>query len=145
MGVNEEPFDASAFARNRQRMMEEDIAGQFFDRIVGLARKHQLLSSEHFTVDGTLIDANASLKSFWRKEIKDEDDAPPASRNKCVDISVAHAEVQEGLKQVRHISRQGVGIKTVGADKGYDRGDFVGPFFETHGPRHRILRATRTP
>jgi transposase/IS5 family transposase len=179
MGVNEEPFDASGFAKNRVRLLNEEIARQFFAQIVNSAREHSLLSSEHFTVDGTLIEANASLKSFKRKDRKD-DDQPPSSRNEsvdfhgekrandthasttdaearlykkgpgkearlsysahvlmenrnglCVDISVAradgHAEVDEGLKLIQRQQRQGVGLKTVGADKGYDRADFVEP------------------
>jgi IS5 family transposase len=53
--------------------VETDIARRFFDEVVRLARKDKLLSSDHFTVDGTLIDAWASFKSFKRKD----DDEPP--------------------------------------------------------------------
>lgn len=81
MGVNEEPFDASTFSQNRERLMEKDVGRLFFERIVGLARQNALLSNEHFTVDGTLIEAHASLKSFKAKERKDDDTQPPASRN----------------------------------------------------------------
>jgi len=66
-------LDQSNFSRLRERLVETDIARRFFDEVVRLARKDKLLSSDHFTVDGTLIDAWASCKSFKRKD----DDEPP--------------------------------------------------------------------
>ena len=66
-------LDQSNFSRLRERLVETDIARRFFDEVVRLARKDKLLSSDHFTVDGTLIDAWASFKSFKRKD----DDDPP--------------------------------------------------------------------
>lgn len=66
-------LDQSNFSRLRERLVETDIARRFFDEVVCLARKDKLLSSDHFTVDGTLIDAWASFKSFKRKD----DDEPP--------------------------------------------------------------------
>ncbi len=68
-------LDQSNFSRLRERLVETDIARRFFDEVVRLARKDKLLSSDHFTVDGTLIDAWASFKSFKRKG----DDEPPRS------------------------------------------------------------------
>lgn len=65
-------WDATVFTKNRQRLLDGDIAGAFFDQVVAQARKHGLLSDEHFTVDGTLIEAWASLKSFTR-----QDGSPP--------------------------------------------------------------------
>ena len=66
-------LDQSNFSRLRERLVETDIARRFFDEVVRLARRDKLLSSDHFTVDGTLIDAWASFKSFKRKN----DDEPP--------------------------------------------------------------------
>ncbi len=66
-------LDQSNFSRLRERLVETDIARRFFDEVVCLARKDKLLSSDHFTVDGTLIDAWASFKSFKRKD----DNEPP--------------------------------------------------------------------
>ncbi len=60
-------WDATVFTKNRQRLLEGDIARAFFDRVVAQARQRALLSDEHFTVDGTLIEAWASLKSFKPK------------------------------------------------------------------------------
>ena len=68
-------LDQSNFSRLRERLVETDIARRFFDEVVRLARKDKLLSSDHFTVDGTLIDAWASFKSFKRKD----DNEPPRS------------------------------------------------------------------
>lgn len=61
----EEPaFDASTFSKNRDRLLAHDVARQFFDAVVRQARGAGLLSDEHFSVDGTLIEAWASLKSL---------------------------------------------------------------------------------
>ena len=57
-------WDATVFTKNRQRLLDGDIARAFFERVVAHAREGGLLSDEHFTVDGTLIEAWASLKSF---------------------------------------------------------------------------------
>src|SRR5256886_8329599 len=64
MDVAEPSFDHSTFSRNRARLLEHDVAREFFTRVVAQARSLQLLSDEHFTVDGTLVEAWASLKSF---------------------------------------------------------------------------------
>ena len=58
----------STFSRNRARLLEHDVAREFFTRVVAQARTMQLISDEHFTVDGTLIEAWASLKSFKSKD-----------------------------------------------------------------------------
>ena len=57
-------FDHSVFSKNRKRLLEQDVAQEFFERVVELARKENLLSDEHFTVDGSQIESWASLKSF---------------------------------------------------------------------------------
>jgi len=71
MDMLESAFDASTYSRNRDRLMKHDVAAAFFAAI----REHgrDLMSQEHFSVDGTLIEAWASLKSFRRKD-EDEDD-----------------------------------------------------------------------
>ena len=72
MSVEQRGLDQSNFSRLRERLVEEDTAKRFFDSVVRTAREANLLSDEHFTVDGTLIEAWASLKSFKRK------DGPPS-------------------------------------------------------------------
>ena len=70
MELDEPSFDHSSFTTNRERLLEHEVAGEFFRGVVEQARVLKLLSSEHFTVDGTLIEAWASLKSFKRKDQK---------------------------------------------------------------------------
>jgi transposase len=65
--LDEPSFDHSSFTANRKRLLGRAIAGEFFRQIVAQAQTLDLLSNEHFTVDGTLIEAWASLKSFKRK------------------------------------------------------------------------------
>jgi len=78
-------WDASTFSKNRERMLEGDIAEAFFQGVLGEARAGQLLSDEHFTVDGTLLEAWASHKSFRpadpvTKDKNDQEPKPPAAR-----------------------------------------------------------------
>lgn len=74
MNLEERSFEHSTFSMNRQRLIDHEVARLFFTRVVDEARAQRLLSDEHFTVDGTLIEAWASLKSFKRK-----DGEPPRS------------------------------------------------------------------
>jgi transposase len=64
MNLDEDSFDASTFAKNKERLLKADVARLFFEGVVRQAKEAHLISSEHFTVDGTLIEAWASLKSF---------------------------------------------------------------------------------
>jgi transposase len=82
--LDEEPFDASTFSKNQQRLLEHQLADEFFGEVVGLLRERKLLSEEHFSVDGTLIEAWASLKSF---RPKDEGDQGPKDSNGWGDFS----------------------------------------------------------
>jgi transposase len=68
MECDEASFDHSSFSANRARLLEHAVAGEFFRAVVEQAQALKLLSDEHFTVDGTLIEAWASLKSFTRKD-----------------------------------------------------------------------------
>lgn len=77
MSADEPTFDASSFSRNRDRLLDHDVAAKFFAAVVAQARAAHLMSSDHFTVDGTLIEAMASLKSFRRKDEKPADREPP--------------------------------------------------------------------
>jgi transposase len=64
----EPSFDHSTFSKNRERLLRQRVSQQFFDAVVLQADRLQLLSDTHFTVDGTLIEAAASLKSFRPKD-----------------------------------------------------------------------------
>ena len=76
--MDEPSFDHSTFSRNRARLLEHEVAGEFFRAVVKQARGVKLLSDEHFTVDGTLVEAWASLKSFQRRDGKSKQ--PPPTR-----------------------------------------------------------------
>jgi len=76
MGLLEPSFDPTAFTKNRRRLLRHEVAQRFFDEVVRQAAGLGLLSDEHFTVDGTLIEAAASLKSFRPKD-KPPSDTPP--------------------------------------------------------------------
>ncbi len=78
VAMDAEPWDHSTFSKNRERLIEHDAAGVLFDGVVAQARSCGLLSSEHFSVDGTLVRAWASLKSFVPKD----GPPPPASGSK---------------------------------------------------------------
>ena len=67
MNLDEPVWDATTFTKNRERLLDGDIAREFLAGIVKQARERRWASDEHFTVDGTLIEAWASLKSFQRK------------------------------------------------------------------------------
>jgi len=68
MNLDEEVWVPTVFSKNRDRLLEGDVAEAFFDEVLAEARGLDLLSDEHFTVDGTLLEAWAGLKSFQRKD-----------------------------------------------------------------------------
>jgi transposase len=70
LNMDDPVWDPSTFSKNRERLLEGDVARAFFDQVLGQARERGLLSDEHFTVDGTLIEAWAGQKSVRRKEAK---------------------------------------------------------------------------
>ena len=177
LNLDEPAWDATVFSKNRERLLEGGIAEGFFQAVVEQARAQGLLSDEHFTVDGTLIEAWAGHKSFKRKDQSaaktppDDDPGNPSidfhgeqrrndthqsttdpeallarkgpgkeaklsyaghvlmeNRNGlavdgCVTQATGRAEVEAGLELVAGI--EGWGRVTLGADKGYDRKEFV--------------------
>lgn len=187
MNAGERPFDPSVFAKNKDRLLKADAVRRFFEGVVAGARGEGLLSAEHFTVDGTLIEAWASLKSFQKRSDgnggDNGDDGPgsdsaAAGRNAevnfkgekrrndthqsltdpeaklyrkgngkeaklcfgahvlmenrnglCVDIQVTAAtgtcEREAAVDMLESARQNGVPVRSVGADKGYDTKDFV--------------------
>ncbi|TJV13063.1 IS5 family transposase [Mesorhizobium sp.] len=73
LGVDEPAWDHSSFTKNRDRLLEGEIAAKFLRAVLAQPRVKRLLSSDHFSVDGTLIEAWASIKSFRRKDGSDND------------------------------------------------------------------------
>jgi transposase len=74
LGIEDPVWDVTVFTKNRDRLLDGDIAAKFFQAVLDQPEVRALLSDEHFTVDGTLIEAWASLKSFKPKD----GDEPPA-------------------------------------------------------------------
>lgn len=83
MTLDEVGFDASTFSKNRTRLLEHEVARRFFETVIRQARAEDLLSDEHLTVDGTLIESLASLKSVRPKD--DDHDGPIDPGNHGVD------------------------------------------------------------
>ena len=84
LGVDEAAWDHSSFSKNRDRLLEGEIAAKFLSAVVSQPKVKRLLSSDHFSVDGTLLEAWASIKSFRRKDGGDNDASGPgrnAERN----------------------------------------------------------------
>jgi transposase len=75
LAIDEAVWDPSTFSKNRDRLIEADVARSFFHQVMAQAAAKQLLSDEHFSVDGTLIEAWASHKRFQRKD----GGSPPSS------------------------------------------------------------------
>lgn len=75
MNLDDEVWNPTTFTKNRERLLDADVAREFLSAVVAEARNKGWTSDEHFTVDGTLLEAWASLKSFQPKERKDA--APP--------------------------------------------------------------------
>lgn len=78
LGLDEEVWDNSSFSTNQERLIETDIAARFLAAVLEQAKSKKLLSKDHFSVDGTLIQAWASIKSF---KPKGDDQDPPGGKN----------------------------------------------------------------
>ena len=79
-------FDQSTFAKNRTRLLAHEVTGRFFGAVVSEARRQRLLSEEHFSVDGTLLEAWASLKSVRPRDEERDPPAGPGGRNPWKDF-----------------------------------------------------------
>ena len=76
LSVDEPVWDPTVFSKNRERLLAGDVAAEFMAAVLMLPEVERLLSQEHFSVDGTLIQAWASMKSFRRKDGTDEPPGP---------------------------------------------------------------------
>jgi len=86
MNVDDSVWDVTVFTKNRERLLAADIAKTLFAEVLAQARSCDLLSTEHFTIDGTLIEAWASHKSFKRKDESDQQTPPDDPGNPTVDF-----------------------------------------------------------
>lgn len=118
MALDEKPWDATVFSKNRDRLLKAEISAHFFAAVLAQARREKLLSSEHFTVDGTLLEAWASIKSFRPKDGPPEG---PVGRNEERDFkgqklsNATHASVTDPeAKLYRKSSQQGADLYYMG-------------------------------
>jgi transposase len=89
LNIMDPAFDPSTFSKNKTRLLDHEVSGQFFQEVLAEAQRRNLLSDEHFTVDGTLLESWASLKSFRPKdgnEPKDSREPKRGGRNPEVDF-----------------------------------------------------------
>jgi transposase len=86
IGVDDAVWDHSTFSKNRDRLLEGDIAAKFLTAVLAQPRVNRLLSSEHFSVDGTLIEAWASMKSFKPRDGSGDDPPAAGGRNAEADF-----------------------------------------------------------
>ena len=85
LGIDDAVWDHSVFSKNRDRLLEGDVAAKFLAAVLTQPNVKQLLSTEHFSVDGTLVEAWASMKSLKPKN-KDRDPPTSGERNEEVDF-----------------------------------------------------------
>ena len=86
LNMDDAVWDATVYSKNRERLLKADVAEAFFKEVVGIAKRHGFLSDEHFTVDGTLIEAWAGQKSFKKKEGKEASTPPDDPGNPTVNF-----------------------------------------------------------
>jgi len=112
LGIDEPVWDATVFTKNRERLLEGEVAEGFFSAVVDQARAHGLLSDEHFTVDGTLIEAWAGHKSFKRKDNPDQHTPPDDPGNPSIDFHGerrSNATHQSTTDPEARLARKGAG------------------------------------
>jgi transposase len=175
LNIDDPVWDVTVFTKNRERLLGAEVAKTLFAEVLAQARSRNLLSAEHFTVDGTLIEAWASHKSFKRKD-RDDEQAPDDPGNPTIDFhgeqrsNATHQSTTDPearlarkgpgkeakLSYAGHVlmeNRNGIAVNsqvtqadgraepqaavamveelpgqqrvTLGADKGYDRKEFV--------------------
>lgn len=84
LNIAEPAFAPTTFSKNRERLLSQDIAGAFLGEVVREAKRRRLVSEDHFSVDGTLLEAWASHKSYRPRD--EEAGGPPQGRNPDVDF-----------------------------------------------------------
>ena len=160
LGMDAPIWDVTVFTKNRERLVEGEIASKFMAAVLSQPRVRELLSSEHFSVDGTLIEAWASMKSFRPKDGSGE--PPAAGRNGERDFhgekrrNETHASTSDPdarlyrkgpgqaakLAYMGHVmmeNRHGLAVDTrltLATDKAYDAAGFVAALRERNATPH---------
>lgn len=148
LGIDDAVWDHSTFSKNRDRLLDADVAAKFLEAVLRHPKVKRFLSDDHFSVDGTLVEAWASLKSFRAKDGSDEPPSPGRNgerdfhgEKRANDTHESKTDpdaklYRKGSSQpaklyfMGHalIDRQDPGSErrlTLAADKGYDTADFV--------------------
>src|ERR1700684_4376283 len=86
LGIDDPAWDHSVFSKNRDRLLDGEIAAKFLSALLAQPRVKKLLSSEHFSVDGTLIEAWASMKSFKPRDPEEGYNPEGGGRNAPTDF-----------------------------------------------------------
>src|SRR5262245_22986307 len=92
LGIEDPAWDHSVFSKNRDRLLEGEIAAKLLVAILTQPRVKRLLSSQHFSVDGTLVEVWASLKSLTPRDASNGNDAPPTGGGRNGDVGFSQAE-----------------------------------------------------
>jgi transposase len=111
LNIIDPAFDASTFSKNKERLLENEVARKFLVVVLEEARQRKLLSEDHFTVDGTLLEAWASLKSFSPKD--GNDTHAPDEKNPSIDF--------HGEKRTNDTHQSTTDPKALLAKKGYGK------------------------
>jgi transposase len=90
LGIDDPAWDHSVFSKNRDRLLEGEIAAKFLAAILTQPRVMRLLSSQHFSVDGTLMEAWASLKSLKPRDGGNGNDEPPTGGGRNAEVDFRH-------------------------------------------------------
>ena len=113
LNIMDPAFDASTFSKNKERLLEHEVARGFLGAVLAEARRRKLLSEDHFTVDGTLLEAWASLKSSRPKE--GSNDPGTGGKNPGVDFRGEHRTNdthQSTTDPEARLARKGAGKET---------------------------------
>jgi transposase len=87
LNLDDPIWDVTVYTKNRQRLLDGQVAEEFFQQVIAEARQRGLMSDEHFTVDGTLVEAWAGQKSFQKKEGSSDGQNPPAEDSGNSDVN----------------------------------------------------------
>jgi len=132
LSANEPVWHPTVFTKNRDRLLEGSVAQEFFSLIVNQARRKRLLSSEHFTVDGTLIEAWAGQKSQGHALTENRNGLVV---NVTLTKETGRAEREAALSMAEQIPG-GTKRAALGGDKGYDVNSFVAGLRELNVTPH---------
>jgi hypothetical protein len=128
LSMDDRIWDHSTFTKNRDRLIQAGVARKLLRRIGRRARREGLLPSEHFSVDGTLIEAWSAVKSMWRRDGKDDPPPPGKEPPRGLPRRAAHERdargaaraAGEALQEEQGASRQALlhGARADGAPSG---------------------------